>query len=271
MYYMAYFRDKIPEIFLACSEDLLHWEDMYQGKSVFNLNGSKQIVRDPFLLRDKDNVWHIFYTNNWYSDTIGHCTSEDLQNFTKQEDIRLFDDTTKDVYNCWAPELFWNEEEKTYCMIWSTSFRSQNSEHEDSNRIWCAKSQDLYHFSEPEIFFDPGYPVIDASVLKKDNIYYMAFKDERLFNAVGSPYSALRTATSENAYGTYENISPILTEWRSEGPMLLYEDGEYYIFYDSFGTGKYGAIKSKDFIHWENISSKITIPEGCRHMSIYKA
>ena len=156
-------------------------------------------------------------------------------------------------------------------MIWSTSFRSQNSEHEDSNRIWCAKSQDLYHFSEPEIFFDPGYPVIDASVLKKDDIYYMAFKDERLFNAVGSPYSALRTATSENAYGTYENISPILTEWRSEGPMLLFEDGEYYIFYDSFGTGKYGAIKSKDFIHWENISSKITIPEGCRHMSIFKA
>lgn len=270
MYYMAYFRDEIPKIYLASSEDLLHWNDMYDGKAVYDLSGSNQTVRDPFLMKDKKNVWHIFYTNNWYSNTIGHCTSVELNNFVKQEDICLFGMNQKDVYNCWAPEIFWNEEEQNYCMIWSASFRSQNSEHEDSNRIWCAKSQDLYHFTAPEMFFDPGYPVIDASVLKKENTYYMAFKDERLFNAVGSPYSALRTASSENACGPYRNISPILTEWRSEGPMLMYEKGEYYIFYDSFGKGKYGAIKSKDFIHWENISSRLNIPKGCRHMSIFK-
>lgn len=271
MYYMAYFRDKIPKVFLAVSEDLLHWEDMYGGNAVFDLSGSDQIVRDPFLIQDRNHVWHIFYTNNWYSNTIGHCTATDLQKFERQDDICLFKQNVEDVYNCWAPEIFWNEEEQIYCMIWSASFKSQNSENEDSNRIWCAKSQDLYHFSEPEIFFDPGYPVIDASVLRKDGGYYMAFKDERMFNAVGSPYSALRTATSKKACGPYENISPILTEWRSEGPMLLHEKGEYYIFYDSFGKGNYEAIKSRDFINWENITSKIDIPKGCRHMSIFKA
>lgn len=269
MYYMAYFKDKVPNLYLAESTDMLTWKGMNDGRAVFSTAASGQLIRDPYLICDREGLWHVFYTNDWYSKSIGHAVSKDLLHFEGQPDITLFPDD-EDVYNCWAPECVYDEETDRYLLIWSTSFISQNSDNEDSNRIWCAYSKDLYHFEEPKLFLDPGYPVIDASVLKKDGVYYMAFKDERDFNAPGTPYSALRTAVSKTLNGPYMQISDILTEWRSEGPMLLHADGWFYIFYDSFGTGTYKGIKSSDFINWEDISEQMTFPEKCRHLCIVK-
>lgn len=267
MYYMAYFRDKVPELYLAESTDLLTWTDRNNGKAVLSTAQRGKIIRDPYLLRDGEGTWHVFYTNDWYSRSIGHAVSVDLEHFAEQEDIELFPGN-EDVFNCWAPECFYDTITNNYYLIWSSSFRSGNGVHEDSNRIWCARSRDLYHFEEPELYFDPGYPVIDSSVVEKEGKYYMAFKDERDFNKPGTVYSAIRTAVAEGADGPYTQISPILTGWRTEGPMLLHEKGCFYIFYDSFGDGTYKGMRSKDFVNWEDITQQMVFPAGCRHLSI---
>lgn len=270
MYYMAYFKDEVQKMFLAGSRDLLIWEEMNEGKPVLDMESSGLIVRDPFLLHDRQGRYHVFFTTQWFGKTIGHAVSENLKDWSEPVQITLFQNN-EDVYNCWAPECFWDEERAEFCLIWSSSFKSQNSKHEDSNRIWYATSKDLKKFTEPRIFFDPGYPVIDASVIKKGKEYFMAFKDERDFNAPGSMYSAVRTAIAEDAHGLYTQISPILTGWRSEGPMLLWENGQFYIFYDAFGMHRYEGITSRDFIHWESITDKMNFPAGCKHMSIVKS
>ena len=77
--------------------------------------------------------------------------------------------------------------------------------------------------------------MIDASIHYYDGFYYMAFKDERGHNAPGTHYAAIRTARSCDITGPYEDISPLLTAFRTEGPLLIEEDGWMYLFYDSFG------------------------------------
>jgi hypothetical protein len=40
-------------------------------------------------------------------------------------------------------------------------------------------TEDFLSVTEPEVFFDPGYDVIDASITQHDRMYYLTFKDER--------------------------------------------------------------------------------------------
>lgn len=208
------------------------------------------------------------FTNKWYSQSIGHAVSDDLLNWTELDEIVLFPGND-DVHNCWAPECYWDEKSQRFNLVWSTSFKSKNEgDRVDSIRIWYAVSDDLMSFSEPKLLFDPGYPVIDSSIVEYNGLYYMAFKDERDFNKPGSPYSAIRTAIAEKFEGPYEQISPILTNWRSEGPMLIRENDQFYVFYDAFGEGIYRCMVSKDFKNWTDITSSMKFPDKCKHACI---
>jgi len=54
----------------------------------------------------------------------------------------------------------------------------------------------------------------------------------------------------------------------TEGPTVLKKDHEYIIFFDAYRDKKYRAIKTYDFINFEDISNKISIPEGHKHGTI---
>lgn len=118
------------------------------------------------------------------------------------------------------------------------------------------------------MFFDPGYTVIDATVLPLNGIYYMAFKDERGTKSPDTDYKALRVCTSKAANGPFENISELLTHNRCEGPSLVYRDQTFYMFYDSFGDHTYCGAISTDFYHWTEITEKLSLPQRCKHFSI---
>lgn len=267
MYIMSYSKDETQSLYIAVSEDMYHWESLNEGSPVLDLRPEGKIIRDPYWFVDINKTYHVLFTDNWSSTTIGHAVSQDLLHWSTPNYIAVMGDN-EDVANCWAPEMFIDEQTKDFVLIWSSSFYSKNNENKISNRIYSCRTKDFKQFTSPKLFFDPGYTVIDATILVKNDTYYMAFKDERGHNSPDSPYAAIRTAVSKQADGPYTEISPLLTPWRSEGPILVEKDSCFYLFYDCFGEYNYKGIKSSDFKNWTDISMLMDFPKDCKHLCI---
>jgi predicted GH43/DUF377 family glycosyl hydrolase len=261
MYIMSYFTLNSQSFFLAKSPDLLNWEKMFDGK--YLLTGETEpstIIRDPFIILDKEGMYHLLFTNNWNGNTIGHSTSTDLANWSKQEYIEISKGLA--VGYCWAPECIYDYEKENYIIIWSSYINN-------SSKICCSTTKDFITFSEAKVFFDPGYDVIDASIKYVDGTYYMAFKDERGNNEGTGGYKAIRTCYSKSAMGPYSEPTQLLTECLSEGPCLARMKDNWFMFYDFFGVEIYKAKISKDFISWTDITDKMSFPEEhIKHVSI---
>ena len=268
MYVMSYSRESRLAVFLAKSKDAFYWEDLNQGEPVIEFpKGVDKIVRDPFLMQDRNGLFHLLFTDNWRSTTIAHCTSDDFLHWSEPDFLPVMGNYQR-VLNCWAPECFWDEENQNYVIIWSSRFYREKMEDHTGNHIWCCTTKDFKSFGPPKLFFDPGYVVIDASVLYYDGVYYMAFKDERGFNRPDTDYKALRTCRAVHAMGPYEKITPLLTRNLCEGPAILRKDGKFIVFYDSFGDHTYRAMESADFIHFTDITPKIKFPPACKHLTV---
>lgn len=265
MYIMSYFtQDEKGGMYLAASGDLLHWNTLNGGRPVL-LPEEGYIIRDPFLLQDQEGMFHVLYTDNWKSRTVGHSRSRDLLRWEAQGHIPLME-RQEGVLNCWAPEAFFNRAKGCYCILWSSGFAPEGWD--VTNRIWMAETKDFIHISDACKFFDPGYVVIDATVLPEEDGYRMAFKDERGTNHPDTDYKAIRTCRFQSTQAGFEDISGLLTGNLCEGPCLVKKDGIYYMFYDSFEDGRYRVSCSRDFKIWEEITEKAVFPYQCRHMSV---
>lgn len=134
-----------------------------------------------------------------------------------------------------------------------------------NQRIYSAMTRDFEIFSDTRLFFDPGYTCIDAAIAKAHGRYYLLFKDERF----EPRHLTLRLASSDRLEGPYENISDPLTPQYTEAASAL-EIGEYfYVYYDRYWQPQfYGAIRTKDFETWEDVTSQMSFPLDHRHGSI---
>jgi beta-galactosidase len=53
-----------------------------------------------------------------------------------------------------------------------------------------------------------------------------------------------------------------------EGPTAL-KIGEYcYVYFDAYTNHRYGAMRTKDFKSWEDVSDKLLVPKGMRHGTV---
>ncbi|MBI1763697.1 MAG: pectate lyase [Acidobacteria bacterium] len=75
----------------------------------------------------------------------------------------------------------------------------------------------------------------------------------------------LRLATSDKAVGPYSAASPAFTKDWVEGPTALKLGQEWIVYYDEYRDHRYGALKTRDWKSWENISEQLSFPAGVRH------
>jgi len=62
------------------------------------------------------------------------------------------------------------------------------------------------------------------------------------------------------------NVSdPITGDYWAEGPSPLKVGDNLYVYFDKYRDRRYGAVRSKDGIEWEDISEQIVFPKGARH------
>ena len=248
-------------IFFAASNDGLHWQPLNAGKPWLPIEHAGELMRDPFLTRGPDQEFHLVWTWAWRGASLGYAHSPDLVHWSEQQEIPIMTNVPG-AENTWAPEMYWDAAKSQWMIIWSSRVPPYAG-----NRIYRAWTSDFKNFTRPELFWDPGYPVIDATILQTRGRYYMVFKDE----TVEPVHRWLKIAEADRLEGPYRNPSEPFTESWSEGPSAVEVGNQYIVYYDHYRDPKrYEAVRSADLKHWTAINDEIQFPEASKHGSFLK-
>jgi hypothetical protein len=250
---------------LAWSRDGLKWEALNDGKSYLKPEvGESKLMRDPCLLRGPDGTFHMVWTTAWWGKTIGHASSKDLIQWSGQQAMPVMAHEPA-AKNCWAPEAVWDEKRKEFLIFWATTitnrFLETANSGDNNHRMYCTTTRDFKTFSPAQLFYDPGFNVIDATLLSANGRFHLIVKDE----SRNPPKKHLRIASSDRIEGPFENLSPPFTRDWVEGPTALRIGEEYFVYYDAYRDRRYEAKRSRDLTTWEDVSSQISFPKGTRH------
>src|SRR5690606_10051873 len=126
-------------------------------------------------------------------------------------------------------------------------------------------TKDFKTFSKTELLYEPGFNVIDASIVVEDGGYIMFLKDETREPVAKN----IRIAYSEQLTGPYSEASaPITGDYWAEGPTSLKLNDKWIMYFDKYIDKHYGGVQSSDLKEWDDISDKLSFPKGIRHGSV---
>lgn len=276
VYLFSYFTGNGADgLHLAYSNDGLKWEALHHGQSFLRPQvGEDSLMRDPSIVQDEEGTFHMVWTTGWWDQHIGYASSKDLVNWSEQRTIPVMvhEPLTK---NCWAPELYYDRESELFYIIWASTVPGKfpdtptsESEKGLNHRQYYVTTKDFESFSETKLFFDPGFSVIDAAIIKKDDRYWMIIKNENS----APPEKNLRVVFTDDLEKGFpvEVSANISGEQWAEGPSPI-QMGEYvYVYFDKYRDKRYGAIRSKDGKVWEDVSDQIEFPSGTRHGTAFR-
>ena len=229
--------------------------------------GNQKVMRDPSMVQAPNGTFHLVWTSSWRGDKgFGYASSKDLIHWSEQKFISVMDHEPTTV-NVWAPELFYDDEQKQYFIIWASCIpgRFEKGIEEDSNnhRMYFTTTKDFTAFSATKLFLDPNFSVIDAVIVKRAmNDYVLVLKDNT------RPERNIKVAFADNPLGPWKNVSKPFTDNFTEGPSVVKIKDDWLIYYDSYRKKIYEASVTKDFIHFENETNKTKVPEGHKHGTI---
>ena len=229
--------------------------------------GNQKVMRDPSMVQGPDATFHLVWTSSWRGDKgFGYASSKDLIHWSDEKLISVMDHEPTTV-NVWAPELFYDDEKKQYIIIWASCIpgRFERGIEEDSNnhRMYYTITKDFKTFSDTKLFLDPGFSVIDAVIVKRTtNDYVLVLKDNT------RPERDIKVAFSNSPLGPWKNVSKAFTDNFTEGPSVVKVKDEWLIYYDSYRKKIYEASATKDFIHFDNITDNVKVPDGHKHGTI---
>lgn len=276
VYLFSYFVDNGQDgLHLAYSTDGLMWTPLNDGKSYLAPTvGKDKLMRDPFILQGKDGLFHMVWTSGWWDKQIGYASSPDLINWSEQKGIPVMEHEPT-ARNSWAPEMAYDPASSEYIIFWATTISDRHSDVASSerekglnHRMYCTRTKDFKTFSPTSMFFNPDFSVIDANIFPKNNQFYMFLKNEN----PNPPEKNIRITVSDKASGPYPvNVSePITGNYWAEGPTALDVGDFVYVYFDKYTEHKYGAVRSKNMVDWEDVSKLVSFPKGVRHGAAFE-
>lgn len=272
-YVFTYFKGNGEDgLHLAYSDDGYKWNTLKNDKSFLTPEvGKDKLMRDPCVIKGGDGLYHMVWTVSWTDKGIGYASSKDLIHWSKQEFIPVMAHEEK-TRNTWAPEITYDEKSKTYMIYWASTidgkFPETKSEEEKgyNHRIYYTTTKDFKKFSKTKLLYEPGFNVIDASIVKTNDGFTMYLKDETKVPVQKN----LKVATSKKLEGPYTKASePITGNYWAEGPTAIQINNEWIVYFDKYTQKKYGAVKQTSK-GWEDISEQVSFPPGTRHGTVIK-
>ena len=122
-----------------------------------------RLMRDPSIARGPDGMFHMVWTTGWWDKGIGVAHSKDLIEWSPQQFVPVMADRP-DAQNCWAPEIFFDEDQGRFLIFWSTTMVR------DARHGSIASTTSRRRTSGPirrrRCLFDDGFSVIDAFIVK---------------------------------------------------------------------------------------------------------
>ena len=263
-------------VFLALSEDGRKWAALNNNKPWVKPGVAGMLMRDPWLGRGPDGVWHMLWTWGWTrgagekSLKMGTAESKDLIHWSEQREIAVLANEPT-ARNAWAPEAVYDPVKKEWIILWATTIPGRFPETEEGgdkgydHRIYSITTRDWKRFSEAKLFFNPGFNAIDSTIVKVGKRWIMVFKDERK----NPPVKRLRLAFADSPQGPWRDITePFTRDW-IEGPSVVKIGAEWWIYFDHYTKPQgYGAIRTKDWKTFEDVSELVSFPEDHRHGTV---
>lgn len=284
------------QIYAAASngDNPLDFSEVNGGRPILRSSLGELGVRDPFILRSPDgDRFYLLATDlkinggrGWDaaqrtgSRSIMVWESTDLRNWSRQRSVQVSPPTAG---NTWAPEAFWDARRGTYVVYWASKLYAENDpDHTGSsyNRMMYATTRDFVTFTPAKVWIDPGYSVIDSTVIEHDGTYYRYTKDERN-NSSSSPCSKYITAEKSTdlldtgydfvaeCIGKATPTSPGLSA--GEGPTGFKSNTEdrWYLFIDEYGGRGYVPFETTDLAsgRW-TMSTGARLPSSPRHGTV---
>ncbi|MGW0333962.1 family 43 glycosylhydrolase [Streptomyces sp. NPDC003011] len=276
---------------LSRGNDPLHWRELNAGKPVLTSTIGEKGLRDPFVIRspEGDRFYLIATDLRMYRDSSGSWDevqrhgsksimvweSTDLVHWTDQRLVKVAPDNAG---NTWAPEAYWDDSLDAYVVFWASKlYADDDPGHTGStyNKMLYATTKDFRTFSEPKVWDDPGYSVIDSTVVKHEDTYYRYTKDERDPSS-SSPCSKFITGEKSASLTdtSYDFVSDCIGSGsidRGEGPTVFKSNTEkkWYLFIDEYGGRGYVPFETTDLDSGKwTMSTDYQLPASPRHGTV---
>jgi hypothetical protein len=269
----SYFKGNGDGLHLAYSTDGYKWTALQNDKIFLKPTAGKdKLMRDPCIIRGRDGKFHMVWTVSWNEKGIGYATSADLINWSEQKYIPVMEHEAN-ARNTWAPEITYDPKSKDYMIYWASTItglypETQSKEDNGYNhRLYFVTTKDFKTFSNTKLLYEPGFNVIDATIVPDGKEYIMFLKDETREPAQKN----LRVAKAANLTGPYTKAgAPITGKYWAEGPTGLKLNHKWIVYFDKYTEGKMGAVQSADLKNWTDISDQMEFPKGMRHGTVFK-
>lgn len=268
-YVMAYFTESTTMLeanyglHLAVSTDGLRWMPLNQNNPVVTPTGGAGGLRDPFILRKQDGTFVVLATDlsgtDWSRNSvyIHVWDSADLRSFTGYRLLKLHDMTNT---HSWAPEAFWDAGRGQYGILYSSVNSSGH------NVIMVSYTTDFRTTTNPQVFFDPGYDVIDGNLTVDVNgVNYLYFKRNQTL--VGARSTSLNP-------GSFTVFSTPASHGGTEAPTVVKSltSNTWYLWGDTYTpNGVFYAWQSTDLAAgtWTALDQRLyTQPLNSKHCGI---
>ena len=262
-------------------------EDGYKFRPIVEPNipilrpaiGKERLTRDACILFGPDGQWHMVWTVGWGdAGGIGLAHSSDLLNWSEQELVPVMSHEPG-TFNCWAPEIAWDDRRGQYIVFWSSTVRGRFPETAHmgdpgptpdtayNHRIYRTTTKDFKTYANTTLMYDPGFECIDATLLRrsgptpwlmfiKDETRYPPAKNIRAVNVVDP--AMIQSAPS----------SPLTPAYWAEGPTAVLVDGRTRVYFDRYTENRYGAVETDWANMWVDISWQVAFPAGARHGTV---
>nr|QZD57491.1 glycoside hydrolase family 43 protein [Glycomyces sp. TRM65418] len=269
-YAMAYFKespdmtDDSYALHLAVSRDGLDWTPLNQNRPVATPTAGMQGLRDPFVLRRQDGAFVVLATDlkgrvfNLDNQYLHVWDSPDLRGFTGYRRVRLHDMAT----HTWAPTAFWDPARGRYAVVYSAYNGTRDV-------LMVNYTADFVNMGAAQVFFDPGFNVLDGDVLVHNGAFYLAYKNM----ADGNLYVS-RSTTGQP--GTFTTLTGGLRQGGAiEAPILVKSNSAnaFWLWGDSFvpDNAVFYAWRSSDINGggWTPLDQRdYTAPISSKHAGI---
>jgi sucrose-6-phosphate hydrolase SacC (GH32 family) len=274
IFLFSYFKGNGEDgLHLAYSRDGLNFTSLNNDKPFLTPEvGVSKLMRDPCIIQTDDGTFHMVWTAGWTEKGIGYSSSKDLIHWSEQKYFPVMENEPA-ARNCWAPEISYDKQKRQFLIIWATTIPGRFPDSEEAgdtgynHRIYSVTTKDFETFSETKLFYDKGFNVIDATINNDGRNYIMFVKDETRT----PPQKNIRITTSNSLYGPYSAPSePITGKYWAEGPTSMKIKDTWYVYFDKYTEKKMGLVISKDLKNWEDLSDKVSFPDGMRHGTIFQ-
>lgn len=271
----AFFRNNGEDgLYLATSADGLRWTPLHGDQPLLRPTvGESKLMRDPSITRGPDGTFHMVWTTSWEGQTIGYASSRDLLTWSPQRALPVMAHEPG-VINCWAPEIFYDEAEKEFIVVWASTIKDKfietlsTGERGRNHRLYAVRTRDFETIGKAELFYDPGFLVIDGAIFKANDRYAMVVKNETRF----PPAKNLFLTYAPSLRGPWSAPSePISGEEWAEGPSPIQIAGSWFVYFDRYRVPGYGAMRSRDLESWEDLTPQCEFPSGMRHGTAFRA